>query len=168
MPSTVPPDVADHDVEAPQLALPVARKYTVFAAGKLIPLLPFALPKRVPLIGAADPAIVISLKSTLMAVAKALQVKVLVTSTISDLKNVLHTAEALAKIVNVPVIVWLPEKVTRFNPADVLPVIVKLLNVFAPENVVLVDAAEEKIKLLNVFEPDITIMFDAVPVNVTL
>ena len=69
-----------------------------------MPLLPPQLPKRVPLTGAAEPAIVMSLKSTSFAEA-ALQVRVLVVPIVLEVINVRQAALGLAGSDNVPLIV---------------------------------------------------------------
>ena len=77
-----PPDVSDQ-LAAPNDPVP-PRQYTVLAAGNVIPLLPLQSPKRVPLTGAAAPAIVMSRKSMSVSDATAAQVNVRVVPMVSD------------------------------------------------------------------------------------
>lgn len=110
--------------------LPITQ-YLFTPAENVIPLLPLQSPKRVPLTGAAAPAMVMSRKSASVP-EKAAQVSVRVVPMVSDCKNVLIVALVPAESVSVPVMVWLAVMLTVFTPAEVWPAKVKLLYVFAP------------------------------------
>ena len=130
---------------APQLAVFTAQ-YTVLAAGNVIPELPLASPNRVPLAGAAAPAIVMSRKSASVADTAA-QVRVLVVPSVSEARKVRYADAVPALIVRVPLMVWSALKVTGVMPTVVRPVKDRLLNVFAPVIVIPVAAALVKLTL---------------------
>ena len=101
-----PIDVVAHAVAVH--SPPAARfQYTVFGLVKVIPELPLQSPKLDPVIGAAAPVIVMSLKSTLSP-EKALHVSVTVVPTVLERMNVRRAGMAPADTVRVPVIVALP------------------------------------------------------------
>ncbi len=106
--------------------------YAVLAAGNVIPLLPLQSPKRVPLTGAAAPAMVMSRKSMSVSDATAAQVNVRVVPMVSDCTNVLIVALVPAESVKVPLMVWLAVRETTFKPAAVMPVKDRLLKVLVP------------------------------------
>jgi len=89
----------------PQLPEVGRIQYTVFAASNVIPLFPLQSPKRVPLIGAAAPAMVMSRKSTSDVAAKVPTVRVRVVPSTSDCMNIRMVAFVPADTVSVPVIV---------------------------------------------------------------
>ena len=101
--------------DAPELAaqpialqFPPAAKfqYRVTPAPNVMPLLPLQSPSRVPLTGAAAPAIVMSRKSASVP-ANAAQVSVRVVPRVSDRTKVRMVASVPADSVRVPLMVWL-------------------------------------------------------------
>ena len=104
--AAAPPDVADQEPAPvlPQLLLPARAQYTVLAAGKVIPELPLASPSRVPLAGAAAPAIVMSRKSTSVAETAA-HVRVLVVPSALEARKVRYAEAVPALTVRVPLMV---------------------------------------------------------------
>lgn len=128
-----PPElVAQGDaVVTPQLPPEVPIQYLFVPAGNVIPLLPLQSPKRVPLTGAAAPAMVMSRKSASVP-EKAAQVSVRVVPMVSERTNVRIVALVPADSVRVPLMVWLAEKEIDPTPELVCPATVKLLNVFEP------------------------------------
>ena len=98
-----------------------------------MPLLFPAFPAEAGAIGAAAPVTTMSLKSIpLDPAAKAATAKVLCVPITLEAKKVRHVTSVPAARVRVPLIVWLAENVTAFVPLEVLPVMERLLNVFAP------------------------------------
>jgi len=96
-----------------------------------MPLLPLQSPSLVPEAGAAAPAIVISLKSVSVKDTAA-QVKVRVVPIVLE-KTAMRYADAVpALTVSVPLIVWSALMLNVPIPIVVLPVMVRLLNVFEP------------------------------------
>ena len=122
------------------------------AASNVIPLLPLASPNRVPEIGAAAPAMVMSRKS--MSAAPAVRVptvSVLVVPMVSDAKNVRYADAVPAFSVRV-LMVWLALIETEVMPTDVRLANNSVLNVFTPV-MALVPTVFVKLTLLNVNPP---------------
>ena len=127
-----PPDVAQPTAVA---QLPPAARFQNFEvpAGNVIPLLPLQSPKRVPLTGAAAPAIVMSRKSISVSEATAAQVSVRVAPMVLARTNVRIVALAPAESVSVPLMTWLLTRETVLRPKPALAATVRLLNVLAPD-----------------------------------
>ena len=118
----VPPFVNDQiGAEAPQLPDTVLRKYTVLAAGNVIPLLPLASPSLVPLTGAAAPAMVMSRKSMSVKDAIELTVNVLAVPKTLETTIVRHVEFAPELKFNTPLIVWFPPKEAKDTPEVARP-----------------------------------------------
>lgn len=117
-----------------------------------MPLLFPAFPAEVGAIGAAAPVTAMSRKSTVPDPApRAATLSVLWVPMVLDAKKVLHASLAPAEIVSVPLIVWLAVMLIALMFVDVaLPVIDKLLYVFAPPIVNVVIALLVSETLLNV------------------
>ena len=97
-----------------------------------MPVFPPQSPARVGDEPAAVPAIVMSLKSQSVA-DSVLTVNVRVVPNVLDCKKMRLTADAPATV-NVPLMVWFPEKLQPTKPAEDAAVIKRLLNVAEPEN----------------------------------
>lgn len=110
----VPVDVVAHAVAVHNP--PAARfQYTVFGLVKVMPELPLQSPKLDPVIGAAAPAIVMSLKSTLSP-ENALHVSVTVVPTVLERMKVRLAGVAPEDTVRVPEIVALPAtRILRYS-----------------------------------------------------
>ena len=131
--ATAPPPVVAQPV-SDQLPPAAKFQYLLTPAPNVIPLLPLQSPNRVPLTGAAAPAMVMSRKSASVP-EKAAQVSVRVVPSVSERTNVRIVASVPAESVSVPLMVWLSVTETTFKPAAVIPVTDKLLKVFAPLSV---------------------------------
>lgn len=130
--SAVPPSVKDQEAVLFQFAAPELLHHTVLGASNVIPLFPLQSPNRVPLTGAAAPAMVMSRKSMSVSEATAAQVSVRVVPSVFDRTNVRMVALVPAESVRVPLMVELASKMMLVMPAVVLPAKDKLLYVFAP------------------------------------
>ena len=93
--------------------------------------MPLQSPNLVPEAGDAAPAIVISLKSVSVKDTAA-QVNVRVVPIVSEEICVRYAEAVPALTVSVPLIVWFAPILNKPIPTVVLPVMVRLLNVFAP------------------------------------
>ena len=129
---TAPPLDVAHTVED-QLPLPARFQYLSAHATNVIPLFPLQSPNRVPLTGAAAPAIAISLKSMSVRVSTAPQVSVRVVPIPLDVTKVLMVALVPAESVRVPLMVWSADRDIWLMPAEAdRPATVRLLKVPAP------------------------------------
>jgi hypothetical protein len=125
----VPDGVVAHAV-AVQKFEPAKFQYTVFGAGNVIPELPPQSPALVGEAPAAEPAIVMSLKSQSFAEI-ALAVIVLVVPIVSERTKALAIAEEPATV-KVPVTVWFAAKINGVGPKESAAVKDRLLNVLMP------------------------------------
>jgi len=127
----VPPlDVAQL-IAPPQLPPPARFQYLFAAAVNVTPLLPLQSPMRVPVAGAAAPAMVTSLKSTSV-IDTAAAVMVRVVPMVLLRQKCRMVASVPAEKVSVPVMVWLAVTLMTFKPAEVMPVKDRLLKLLAP------------------------------------
>ena len=127
----VPPLDVAQAIAPPQFP-PAARfQYLLTPAPKVIPLLPFASPKRVPDTGAAAPAMVMSRKSASVP-ENAAVVIVRVVPMVSDRTKFLLVALVPAEKVSVPVTVWSAVREIFLKPTETRPVKDRLLKLFAP------------------------------------
>ena len=124
----VPMEVSAHAVAVHEP--PAARfQYTVFGAVNVTPELPLQSPRLLPEIGAAEPAIVISRKSTLSP-EKALHVSVTAVPTVAERRKDRLASDAPVDIESVPVIVTPPgEDTTTSRKLKVVDVNDRFLNV---------------------------------------
>lgn len=132
----VPPLVVAHAIAPPQFPPAMRFQYFGTPAPNVIPVFPLQSPKRVPLMGAAAPAMVMSRKSkSAEPAANVPTVNVRGVPITEEATSVRMVASVPAESVSVPVIVWSAPNEITLMPAAVLPANVKLAKVFAVASV---------------------------------